>query len=77
MYERFYNLRERPFALSPDPDYLYPSRVHTEALELSALRHRRTRGIRGHHRRDRLGQDDAAADAAARHRPADRRSRGW
>jgi putative secretion ATPase (PEP-CTERM system associated) len=32
MYERFYNLRERPFNLSPDPDYLYPSRVHTEAL---------------------------------------------
>jgi general secretion pathway protein A len=33
MYERFYNLRERPFALSPDPDYLYPSRVHREALD--------------------------------------------
>src|SRR6185295_10916725 len=32
MYERFYRLRERPFALTPDPDYLYPSRVHTEAL---------------------------------------------
>src|SRR5690349_6891270 len=32
MYERFYRLRERPFALSPDPDYLYPSRVHREAL---------------------------------------------
>jgi putative secretion ATPase (PEP-CTERM system associated) len=32
MYERFYQLRERPFALSPDPDYLYPSRVHQEAL---------------------------------------------
>lgn len=32
MYERFYELRERPFALSPDPDYLYPSRVHSEAL---------------------------------------------
>ena len=32
MYERFYNLRERPFNLSPDPEYLYPSRVHTEAL---------------------------------------------
>jgi general secretion pathway protein A len=32
MYERFFNLRERPFALSPDPDYLYPSRVHREAL---------------------------------------------
>jgi putative secretion ATPase (PEP-CTERM system associated) len=32
MYERFYQLRERPFALTPDPDYLYPSRVHREAL---------------------------------------------
>jgi len=42
MYERFYNLRERPFALSPDPDYLYPSRVHREAL--SYLRY----GIEGH-----------------------------
>jgi len=42
MYERFYNLRERPFALSPDPDYLYPSRVHKEAL--SYLRY----GIEAH-----------------------------
>ncbi len=33
MYERFYQLRDRPFALSPDPDYLYPSRVHREALD--------------------------------------------
>jgi len=33
MYERFYQLRERPFALSPDPDYLYPSRVHQETLD--------------------------------------------
>lgn len=33
MYERFYELRERPFALSPDPDYLYPSRVHREAMD--------------------------------------------
>ena len=32
MYERFYQLRERPFSLSPDPEYLYPSRVHQEAL---------------------------------------------
>ncbi|MBS1817934.1 MAG: AAA family ATPase [Acidobacteria bacterium] len=42
MYERFYHLRERPFSLSPDPDYLYPSRVHKEAL--SYLRY----GIEGH-----------------------------
>ena len=33
MYERFYNLRERPFALTPDPEYLYLSRVHSEALD--------------------------------------------
>jgi len=33
MYERFYNLRERPFALSPDPEYLYWSRTHREALD--------------------------------------------
>jgi general secretion pathway protein A len=33
MYERFYNLRERPFALSPDPEYLYLSRVHSAALD--------------------------------------------
>jgi general secretion pathway protein A len=42
MYERFYRLRERPFALTPDPDYLYPSRVHQEAL--SYLRY----GIESH-----------------------------
>ena len=42
MYERFYNLRERPFSLSPDPEYLYPSRVHREAL--GYLRY----GIEGH-----------------------------
>jgi putative secretion ATPase (PEP-CTERM system associated) len=42
MYERFYHLRERPFSLSPDPDYLYPSRVHREAM--TYLRY----GIEGH-----------------------------
>src|ERR671918_443213 len=42
MYERFYRLRERPFALAPDPDYLYPSKVHREAL--SYLRY----GIESH-----------------------------
>jgi putative secretion ATPase (PEP-CTERM system associated) len=42
MYERHFQLRERPFALSPDPDYLYPSKVHQEAL--SYLRY----GVEGH-----------------------------
>ena len=34
MYERFYDLRERPFALSPDPEYLYPSRVHLSLIHI-------------------------------------------
>src|SRR5215831_21418808 len=42
MYERFYGFRERPFSLTPDPSYLYPSRVHREAL--SHLRY----GLEGH-----------------------------
>jgi putative secretion ATPase (PEP-CTERM system associated) len=42
VYERYFQLRERPFALSPDPEYLYPSKVHQEAL--SYLRY----GIEGH-----------------------------
>src|SRR6476646_6068988 len=33
MYENFYNLRERPFALRPDPASLYRCRVHQEALD--------------------------------------------
>jgi general secretion pathway protein A len=33
MYERFYGLRERPFNLTPDPEYLYLSRRHKEALD--------------------------------------------
>jgi putative secretion ATPase (PEP-CTERM system associated) len=42
MYEKFYDLRERPFALSPDPSYLYHSRAHGETL--SYIRY----GIEGH-----------------------------
>ncbi len=34
MYESFYGLREKPFSLSPDPEYLYLSRQHARALTL-------------------------------------------
>ncbi len=34
MYERFYGLREKPFALTPDPAYLYLSRHHRHALTM-------------------------------------------
>jgi general secretion pathway protein A len=32
MYEKFYGLRQRPFTLTPNPDFLYLSRVHQDAL---------------------------------------------
>jgi N-acetylmuramoyl-L-alanine amidase/type II secretory pathway predicted ATPase ExeA len=33
MFLDFFHLREQPFAITLDPDYLYPSRTHCEALE--------------------------------------------
>lgn len=32
MYEQFYGLREKPFALTPDPEFLYLGRHHRRAL---------------------------------------------
>jgi general secretion pathway protein A len=32
MYEKFYNLKARPFRLSPDPRFLFRSKVHAKAL---------------------------------------------
>jgi len=34
MYEQFYGLREKPFALVPNPAYLYSSRHHRHALTM-------------------------------------------
>ena len=34
MYESFYGLREKPFALTPDPQFLYFTRQHLMALNL-------------------------------------------
>lgn len=34
MYEGFYGLQERPFALLPDPSFLYLSKAHSTALTL-------------------------------------------
>jgi general secretion pathway protein A len=34
MYEKFYALREKPFALIPDPAYLYLARRHRHALTM-------------------------------------------
>ena len=34
MYEDFYGLREKPFALTPDPAYLYPAKRYRHALTM-------------------------------------------
>jgi N-acetylmuramoyl-L-alanine amidase/type II secretory pathway predicted ATPase ExeA len=33
MFLDFFNLRQQPFGVTPDPAYLYPSRTHCEALD--------------------------------------------
>ena len=34
MYESFYNLRTKPFALLPDSDFLYPGSTHRAAYSI-------------------------------------------
>lgn len=34
MYEEFYGFKEKPFALTPDPEYLFMSRQHEAALTM-------------------------------------------
>ena len=34
MYTEFYNLKEKPFSLTPDPAYLYLSKQHQLALAM-------------------------------------------
>ena len=34
MYERFFHLRSKPFAMSPDPAFLFPSSEHAAALTM-------------------------------------------
>lgn len=34
MYEAYYGLKDKPFSLLPDPDFLFPSRKHALALSM-------------------------------------------
>ena len=34
MYEQYYGLSEKPFSLTPDPDFYYQSFTHQEALNV-------------------------------------------
>lgn len=33
MYEKFYGLTEKPFGMTPDPKFFFPSKKHTDALD--------------------------------------------
>jgi len=45
MYKEFYGFSEDPFALNPDPQFLYPSRSHLEALFSMVSGIKKRRGI--------------------------------
>ena len=69
MYTEFFGLNEKPFAITPDPRYLYMSARHADALAAPGLRHLGKRRVHPADRRGRHGQDHAdpqPARAAAR-----------
>ena len=45
MYEAFFGLRERPFSLTADPRFFYPSQTHADALERIQEGLRRREGL--------------------------------
>ncbi|MBI5970825.1 MAG: AAA family ATPase [Deltaproteobacteria bacterium] len=45
MYEKFFYLKERPFHITPDPQFLYLSKGHGQALDLMAYGIRDRRGF--------------------------------
>ena len=45
MYTKFYNLKEKPFNLTPDPKYLYLGESHKEALSLMIYAIRERKGF--------------------------------
>ncbi len=46
MYESFYGLKEKPFNLTPDPDYLYMSPGHENAYTTPGVCHPGKQGVR-------------------------------
>lgn len=45
MYESFYGFREKPFSLTPDPRFFYPSQCHANSLELVQHAGRTAQGL--------------------------------
>ena len=64
MYAQFYGLRESPFALTPDPRYLFMSEAAQGGARLRGLRGPGAQGLRADPRRGRHGQDHAHPPSA-------------
>ncbi len=45
MYESFYGLKEKPFNLTPDPDYLYMSPGHENVTPTWSMPSRKARDL--------------------------------
>src|SRR6266481_6696305 len=45
MYKSFFNLRQNPFEITPDPAFLFPTRRHNEALAALYYGVRRRKGF--------------------------------
>ena len=57
MYLAFFGLAEKPFAITPDPRYLYPERAARRCARAPGLRHQRGRRLHPADRRGRYRQD--------------------
>ena len=64
MYEQFYGLREKPFALAPDPEFLFLGRHHRRALTLLEYALQQRHGLRAGDRPGGLRQDHGGAQRA-------------
>ena len=57
MYLAFFGLAEKPFAITPDPRYLYLGRAPCRCARAPGVRHQRRRRLHPAHRRSRHRQD--------------------
>ena len=48
MYESFYGLKEKPFSIQPDPDFLYMGKRHSLAYTMLQYAIHQPRRLHGH-----------------------------
>ena len=50
MYKEFFHLKEKPFSLNPDPEFLYLSKNHIRAQTMLEYGFHSQAGLYGNHR---------------------------